>query len=97
MRIFGWVVFSIGILLGFLLLPSVRNVSLVGDPIGGYVTIDQSVPILILLVPLILIIVGMWLGLSKTKTKSLVCPNGCKVIQTGSKFCGQCGAKLIGR
>jgi uncharacterized membrane protein len=31
------------------------------------------------------------------KPKQLICPNGCNVTQTGSKFCGQCGAKLIWR
>lgn len=98
MRIFGWVIFSIGIILGLLLLPSVRNVSLIGDPITGYVTIDRSVPIGILFVPLVLIVIGMWLGLSKAKTKKqLVCPNGCNITQTGSKFCGHCGAQLIWR
>jgi hypothetical protein len=31
----------------------------------------------------------------KPRSKLLVCPNGCNITQTGSKFCGQCGAKLI--
>jgi uncharacterized membrane protein YiaA len=31
----------------------------------------------------------------KTKSKQLVCPNGCNITQAGSKFCGQCGAKLV--
>jgi hypothetical protein len=97
MRIFGWVVFVIGILLGLLLLPLVRNVSLIGNPVTGYATLDMSAPIWILFVPLILIIVGMWLGMRKAKTKSLVCPNECNITQTGSKFCGQCGARLIWR
>ena len=27
--------------------------------------------------------------------KRLICPNGCVVKQSGSRFCGQCGASLI--
>lgn len=96
MRIFGWVVFSIGIILGLLLLPLVRNVSLISTP-GGYVMVDRSVPIWILFVPLICIILGLWAGIRKTKTKYLVCPNGCYITRAGSKFCGLCGAQLIWR
>lgn len=33
----------------------------------------------------------------KTKPKQLVCPNGCNVTQAGSKFCGQCGSRLMWR
>jgi hypothetical protein len=94
MKIFGWTVFSIGIILGILLLPSIRNVSLVGDSIGGYVMIDRSIPIALLLVPLALIIVGMFLGLSKPKPKQLICPNGCGIVQQGDNYCGQCGTLL---
>jgi hypothetical protein len=29
--------------------------------------------------------------------KQLICPNGCNIKQEGSKFCGQCGSRLIWR
>ena len=94
MRIFGWVVFAIGLILGLFLLPLVRNVSLISTA-GGNVIIDRSVPIWILFVPLICIILGLWLGLSKPKAKNLVCPNGCNVAQQGTNYCGLCGVRLI--
>jgi hypothetical protein len=96
MRIFGWIVFSIGIILGLLLLPLMRNVALISTP-GGYVMIDKSVPTWILFVPLICIILGSWLGISKPKTKRLVCPNGCNAVQQGTNYCGLCGTRLVRR
>jgi hypothetical protein len=34
---------------------------------------------------------------SHPKKKRLVCPNGCNMVQEGTNYCGQCGAKLIWR
>lgn len=39
----------------------------------------------------------LYIKTGKTKLKQLVCPNGCAITQTGSKFCGQCGSRLVWR
>ena len=93
MRIFGWVVFAIGLILGLFLLPFVGKESYSADLSTTYV----QVPYWTLLLPSLCICLGLWLGIRKTKRRSLVCPNGCNITQAGSKFCGLCGARLIWR
>lgn len=92
MRIFGWVVFAIGLILVVLLLP------LMGDELvstGYNIYTISRVPYWVMLFPLLCIIFGLWLGIRKTKTKNLVCPNRCNITQSGDKFCGACGARLV--
>ena len=34
---------------------------------------------------------------TKEQHQQLVCPNGCNIKQEGTKFCGQCGSRLVWR
>jgi len=88
MKDFGWLVFCLGICVVILAI----MLGLVSeDPWSGVgLKLGQT---LIFSVPL------MYFGwrAAHPKRKRLVCPNGCNITQAGSKFCGQCGAKLIWR
>jgi hypothetical protein len=93
MKVFGWTLFSISLLVFiwkglslFVMFAKGIRYSLPTQIIGT---------IFLVCISIILAGVGWKLSHQKPKPKYLVCPNGCNITQAGSKFCGQCGTRLV--
>lgn len=91
MKASGWILFSVGLLV-FIWKGIALFIMFVGG-IGHYLPTEIIGAIFVVCIGIILTSVG-WM-LSHRKSKQLICPNGCNITQAGSKFCGQCGSKLI--
>lgn len=88
MRILGWFCFCLGISI------TILAVMVASVAPNSWFNMGRAFGFAIVFM-LPLIILG-W-GLAHLKPKHLVCPNGCNITQSGTKFCGQCGSRLVRR
>jgi hypothetical protein len=83
----------------FLILTLIRGIGLIyGLSTGGinFMTVTEIISYVFwFFVVLFLGVLFAILAARRKTNRQLVCPNGCAITQTGSKFCGQCGSRLV--